>query len=104
LSIDYAIPHENVVFESYVNTSESDTENEYKNGNEVAPVAHDSSVETMKITNKATDNDSDFMLKETLPSVNSEDKEILSPSEQEEEDEKEQSGKKSRFGWFKRKK
>ena len=100
LSFEYPIPNENDVFESHVSISDSDTENGYKNGNEVAPVAHDSAIETMEITDKATDDDSNSMLKETLPSVNSEDKEIFSPSE----DEKEQSAKKSRFGWFKRKK
>ena len=100
LSFDYTIPNENIV-ESNAIISNSDTANRDKNEKEVTPIAHDSSVEITKINNnEATYDDSNSMLKETSSSVNSGDKDIISSSE----DEKEPNEKKSRFGWFKRKK
>jgi fused signal recognition particle receptor len=99
LSFDYTIPNENIV-ESRDIIFNSDTENGNKKEKKVNPITHDSNVETTKIGNEVTYDESNSMLKETFSSNNSGDKEIPSSSE----DENEPSEKKSRFGWLKRKK
>jgi fused signal recognition particle receptor len=100
LSFEYAIPQKNMVFESHSNLTNSDTDNGHKDVKRDTPIVYNSSMQTTSINSEANSDGSDSLPKETLSSVNSEDKETLSPSE----NEKEQSGRKSRFGWFKKKK
>jgi fused signal recognition particle receptor len=100
LLFEYAIPQKNIVFESHSNLTNSDTDNGDKDAKRDTPIAYNSSMQTTNINSEANYDGSDSLPKETLSSVNAEDKETLSPSE----DGKEQSRRKSRFGWFKRKK
>jgi fused signal recognition particle receptor len=98
LSFEYAIPQKNIVFESHSNLTNSDTDNGGKDAKRDTPIAYNSSMQTTNINSEANSDGSDSLPKETLSSVNTE--ETLSPSE----DGKEQSRRKSRFGWFKKKK
>lgn len=100
LSFEYAIPQKNIVFESHSNLTSSDTDNGDKDAKIDTPIAYNSSMQTTNINSEASSDGSDSLPKETLSSDNTEDKETLSPSE----DGKEQSQRKSRFGWFKKKK
>ena len=100
LSFEYAIPQKNIVFESHSNLTSSDTDNGDKDAKIDTPIAYNSSMQTTNINSEANSDGSDSLPKETLSSDNTEDKETLSPSE----DGKEQSQRKSRFGWFKKKK
>ena len=100
LSFEYAIPQKNIVFESHSDLTNSDTDNGDKDAKIDTPIAYNSSMQTTNINSEANSDGSDSLPKETLSSVNTEDKETLSPSE----DGKEQSQRKSRFGWFKKKK
>lgn len=100
LSFEYAIPQKNIVFESHSNLTNSDTDNGDKDAKIDTPIAYNSSMQTTNINSEANSDGSDSLPKETLSSDNTEDKETLSPSE----DGKEQGPRKSRFGWFKKKK
>lgn len=93
-------PDEDIIVESSMDLTNSDTEHKDQKGKVVAHISNDSVVETPNIVDKDIHNDSKSLPKETSSYDRKEDKEILSSSD----NKKEEGKKKGRFSWFKKKK
>ncbi|VFJ13043.1 signal recognition particle-docking protein FtsY [Candidatus Nitrosocosmicus franklandus] len=100
LSLEFTNPDEDIIIESSMDLTKSDTENKDQKEKVVTHISSDSVVDTPNIVDKGIHNDAKSLQKETLAYDRKEDKEILSSSE----NKKEEGKKKGRFSWFKKKK